>query len=128
MPTARYPHFDLANPYIRKLTEESRARIASEQDFQWWREDLALVEKNRATKSVSLNEAERRRERDEAKARTKAHKEARLSREETEPTIYEITVKNADSPGLPPALEAKKPKADAVAENSACLLYTSRCV
>jgi len=119
VPPARYPHFDLANPYIPKLTEESRARIASEQDFQWWREDLALVEKNRATKSVSLNEAERRKERDEAKARTKAHEEARLSRKETEPTVYEITVKNADSPGLPPALEAKKPKADAVAENSA---------
>lgn len=113
VPPARFTHFDLANPYITKLADESQARIASEQDFKWWREDLALVEKNRATKSVSLNETERRHERDEAKARTKAHDAERLARKETAPAVYEITVKNAESPGLPAALEPKKVKVDA---------------
>ena len=112
VPPVGYAHFDLADPYISKLTDESRARIASEQDFKWWREDLALVEKNRATKSVSLNEAERRHERDEAKARTKAHATERLARKETEPLVYEITVKNAESSGLPAAFVPKTLKAD----------------
>ena len=119
VPPARYPHFDLANPYVSKLAAESRARIASTQDFKWWHEDLTLVEKNRATKSVSLNEAERRRERDEAKARTKTHDAERLARKETEPSLYEITVKNAESPGLPAALLPKTRKADSTEDEAA---------
>lgn len=121
VPPVGYAYFDLVDPYISKLTDESHARIASEQDFKWWREDLALVEKNRATKSVSLNEAERRHERDEAKARTKAHDAERLARKETEPSIYEITVKNAESPGLPAALVSKAPKADSDEDEAAAV-------
>ena len=112
VPPARFPHLDLATRYIPKLTAESRARIAADRDFAWWREDLALVEKSRATKSVSLNEAERRRERDEAEARTKARDAERLAHKETEPPVYEITVKNAAKPGLPAPLDLKTPPSD----------------
>ena len=72
IPSALFAHFDLVAPFVATLREESQARIATDRDFAWLREDIALAARNRATKSVSLNEAERRREMDEAKARTKA--------------------------------------------------------
>ncbi len=115
VPPARYPQFDLVQPYVAKLSDESRTRIAADQDFAWQRDDLALVEKNRATKSVSLNEAERRQERDDAKARTKTHDAERLARKEPAPTTYEITVKNAAEPRLPKPLDPSKSKAGTAA-------------
>ncbi len=111
VPAARYPHFDLVKPCVAKLREESQARIAAEQDFKWWTEDLAQVTKTRATKSVSLNETERTKERDDAKARAKAHDAERLGRKESSPVTYEITVKNAADPDLPKPLDPAESKA-----------------
>ena len=112
VPPAHYPHFDLVKPFVATLAERSRARIANGQDFAWQREDLALAQQNRATKSVSLNETERRQEQDEEKARTKSRDTARLARKETTPPVYEITVQNAATPGLPSPLDPAKLKAD----------------
>jgi carboxyl-terminal processing protease len=112
---AFFARFNLVAPYVAALADESHARIAGDQDFAWQREDIALAEKNRATKSVSLNEAERRRERDDAKARTKAHDAARRARKETAPPVYEITVKNAAAPGLPAPLDPAKLKTESAA-------------
>jgi carboxyl-terminal processing protease len=117
VPPARYPRFNLVAPYVAALGEASRKRIATDRDFAWQRDDLALAAQNRATKGVSLNEAERRRERDEAKARTKARDAERLARKESAPPVYEITVKNAESPGLPAPLDPDKVKATNAATN-----------
>jgi carboxyl-terminal processing protease len=119
VPSAHYSHFDLVAPFAAKLRDQSRARISAERDFAWWNENLALVEKNRASKSISLNEAERRAERDGAKARNKAHQAERLARKEAAPLVYEITVKNAAAPGLPPPIDPAKPKAAAAAAKDA---------
>lgn len=112
IPSALYARFNLVDPFVATLREESKERIAKEQDFAWWREDLAVAEKNRATKSVSLNEADRRKEMEDAKARTKARNAERLAHEEKVPPIYEITVQNAANPGLPAPLDASKLKAE----------------
>lgn len=117
VPPASYPRFDLVKPFVATLAEQSRARIAGEQDFAWQREDLARAQQNRATKSVSLNETERRTERDEEKARTKSRDAARLARQETTPPVYEITVKNAATPGLPSPLDPAKLKTDDTVAN-----------
>jgi carboxyl-terminal processing protease len=98
VPPQRFTRFDLVHPYVATLREQSAARIAADEDFKWLREDVSLVEKNRATKSVSLNEAERRREKDEAKARMKTRNAARLARNDKAPTTYEITVENSAAP------------------------------
>ena len=103
-------HFDLVQPYVATLRDESGARLAGDPEFQWLREDLAVIARNRETKSISLNEAERRREKDENEARSKAHTAARLGRKDVEPTAYEITVKNAATPGLPAPMAPKKLK------------------
>ena len=117
VPAARYSHFDMVNPFVAKLRNESLTRISADRDFAWLREDLALVKKNRITKSVSLNATERTRERDDSKARTKARDAERLAHQETPPAVYEITVKNAATPGLPAPLDAAKLKAANPATN-----------
>ncbi len=118
VPTATYPRFDLARPFVASLRDRSKARMAVDDEFQWQHEDLALVDSKRATKSVSLNEAERRRERDEAKARTKARHAARIAHPETTPTTYEITLKNASDAGLPAPLDPSKASDKAAAASA----------
>jgi carboxyl-terminal processing protease len=109
--TQLFARFDLVAPYIDQLRAQSSARIATDPAFAWQQEDLALMEKNRATKSVSLNKADRLRERDEAEARTKTREAVRLAQKETEPEIYEITVKNSGMPDLPAPVDTSKLKA-----------------
>ncbi|MEO8351148.1 MAG: carboxy terminal-processing peptidase [Chthoniobacteraceae bacterium] len=108
VPNAAYPRFNLTKPFVSTLRDRATARMATGEDFQWQREDLALVDSKRATKSVSLNEAERRRERDEAKARTKTRQAAQLAHQEAAPTVYEITLKNAGEAGLPAPVDPSK--------------------
>jgi carboxyl-terminal processing protease len=97
------PHEQLnrVKPYLASLRERSRHRIQTEKAFAYLAEDVARLKKNRAEKTVSLNEAERRAEMAELKARQAARKQGELADAPSAPTIYEITLENASSPGLP---------------------------
>jgi carboxyl-terminal processing protease len=59
------------------LDKKHEARVAKDKDFQYLAEDIALVKKQRKENSISLNEAVRRKERDQQEARAKL-REARL--------------------------------------------------
>ena len=108
---ALYDHFDLVKPYVATLRDNSQARVAADREFGWLRDDLALAEKIGGKKPVSLNEDERRKEQDDAKARTKERNAERLAHPAPAPATYEITVKNASATGLPAPLDPKKAKA-----------------
>ncbi|HTB61466.1 MAG TPA: carboxy terminal-processing peptidase [Polyangia bacterium] len=104
VPPASYERLDRTKPYVVALRERSDRRRATEKPFADLQNDVASLKKDLATKSVSLNEAERRQEISQSKAR-----EAELARDEralqaNAPTTYEITLKNASSPGLPSPL------------------------
>lgn len=105
VPATRHEELDRVHPYLETLRAKSAARLRIAKDFAWLREDVAQMMKNLETKTVSLNEADRRKEKAEAQARNEARKGERLAHHETPPT-YEITVQNADQPGLPPATSA----------------------
>lgn len=105
IPAARFERLDLVTPSeLTELLLRSNARIATNQDFVYIREDIELFRKQQADKTVSLNEAERLREREEARARQKAREEERRARPPSDWKIYEITLKQAEQPGLPPPL------------------------
>ena len=70
----RYGNFA---PLLPKLEALHGARITGEKEFQWWTEDVAQFREERAEKSISLNEAERRGERDREDAKRKSRQEAR---------------------------------------------------
>ncbi|SHN39978.1 carboxyl-terminal processing protease [Duganella sacchari] len=59
------------------LDKKHEARVSKDKDFQYLAEDIALVKKQRKENSISLNEAARRKERDQQEARAKL-REARL--------------------------------------------------
>jgi hypothetical protein len=86
--------------------------VAGDLDFAYLGEDIAQFKKSLAAKTVNMNEADRRREKVEAKAREEVRKQERAARNERPPTTYEITLKNADTPGLPaPATTISSPVA-----------------
>ncbi len=56
---------------MRCLESLHAARVASDKEFQWWSQDVAEFRAEAAKKYVSLNEAERRAERDKQEAQRK---------------------------------------------------------
>jgi carboxyl-terminal processing protease len=101
VPAAPYERLNRVRPYVATLRERSDRRLATEKPFADLAGEIGRFKKSLVSKSVSLNEAQRRQEMAESKAR-----DAELTRdvaalEASRPTSYEITLKNASSPGLP---------------------------
>lgn len=102
--SARFDRVNLVAPFRADLLQRSQARVAASKDFGYVREDIEQFRKLQADKSVSLNEAQRLREKEEAEARQKAREQERLARHGPEPKIYELTLRHVDEPGLPAPL------------------------
>ena len=70
---AAVPHTQYGNfaPLLPRLEALHAARSAKDKEFQWWSEDVAQFRAEAAKKYVSLNEAERRAERDRQDAQRK---------------------------------------------------------
>jgi len=102
IPSAEFEKLNLVAPCLAELLKRSSDRVATNKDFAYIHEDIALFRKHQADKTISLNEQERLKEKEEAEARQKARDKERLARKEPDRTIYELTLKQLDSPGLPP--------------------------
>ena len=102
--SAKYDHLNLVEPYLPELKKRSTQRVAADKEFSYVREDIELFKKQQADKTVSLNERERLKEKEENDVRQKARDKERLARPETAETIYELTLKQALQPGLPAAM------------------------
>jgi carboxyl-terminal processing protease len=100
--SAKYDHFNLVEPYLPDLRARSAERVATDKEFAYVREDIELFKKRQADKTISLNEKQRLKEQDEAEARQKTRDKDRLARTEPQDKVYEITLQQADLPGLPP--------------------------
>ena len=74
VPHTRYGNFAPLLPMLETLHS---ARIAEAKEFQWWTQDVAQFREERAEKSISLNEAERRSDRDREDAKRKARQAER---------------------------------------------------
>jgi len=59
-------------PILPTLIREHAARVATDKEFGWWAQDVAEYRAQRAKKTISLNEADRRAERDADEAKKKA--------------------------------------------------------
>ena len=74
VPHTRYGDFGALLPQLETL---HGARVAQDKEFQWWSEDIAQFREEVAKKSISLNEASRRADRDRDAAKRKQRQEAR---------------------------------------------------
>ena len=108
IPSAMFAKDDHVSSYLPILRARSAERIAEDPDFIELRKDSEEFRKRRETKSISLNEVERRREKAELEARVAARKKERTGRVTAQSTTYEITLKNVDQPGLGEALKDPK--------------------
>jgi carboxyl-terminal processing protease len=100
--SAKFDHLNMVEPYLPELRKRSAERVRTDKEFSYIREDMAFFNKQQADKTVSLNEKVRLTEKEEVDARIKARDKERLARQETPETTYEITLKQALLPGLPP--------------------------
>ncbi|WP_240125559.1 carboxy terminal-processing peptidase [Thermomonas alba] len=73
------PHLRYGNfaPLLPRLEVLHQARVAKDVEYQWWLEDVRRFREEQAKKSISLNEAERRAERDKFDAQRKQRAEER---------------------------------------------------
>jgi carboxyl-terminal processing protease len=101
IPSVTYTKLNLVEPYLNALRQNSDARIATNQDFLYIQQDIEQFKKLQADKTVTLNEHEQIKERLANQARQKARDKEREARKDTGVKIYELTVENADNPGLP---------------------------
>ena len=99
-------------PALEALRSHSSSRIAKNPDFSELKAEIERGRKMRAEKTVSLNEAQRQKEKDDLKARSETAKKDRLARAVTSPPAYEVTVKNASNPGLGEIYKPKPPVAE----------------
>jgi carboxyl-terminal processing protease len=76
---AAVPHVTYGNfaPMLPTLEQLHTRRVANNLEFQWWREDVARFRAETAKTSISLNETERRTERDTNEARRQKRQETR---------------------------------------------------
>ncbi len=100
--TASFQKWNVVKPYLPELQKRSTRRIAGDKDFAYIAEDIELFKHKLADKSISLNEQARRKENKEVTALDEARKKERKARRQPEPKIFEVTLKNANEPGLQP--------------------------
>jgi len=128
IPSAMFEKLDRIAPHLEELRQRTEARQAVDKDFAYAREDIEQYRKLMADQSVSLNEAQRIQEKEEIEARQKERKEERKARGDSNAKIYEITLKNAELPGLPEPVAATNeiaqvdadlpPKSDGVSDEN----------
>jgi carboxyl-terminal processing protease len=118
VPPLHFEHLNRVQPYLPALAAESAKRLKQDADFRLLGEAIAQLRKDLASKSISLNEEERR----QAVAKSKAIADRLQKERRKEPTaqarVYAITLANASAPGLPAATTstAAKPPEDQEAD------------
>lgn len=92
---ASVPHVNYGNfaPLLPKLEALHNTRIAGDKEFQWFEQDVKQFREERAKKSVSLNEAERRAERDREDSK---RKERQVERKELGLALDPLSDDSAD--------------------------------
>jgi carboxyl-terminal processing protease len=110
VPHTRYGNFA---PMLPQLEALHAARIARDKEFQWWSQDVAEFRAEQAKKYVSLNEAERRSERD--------HDETKRQQRQAERKTLGLDLDPVADDGIDDGLQAgeRDVAADAAREKAA---------
>jgi carboxyl-terminal processing protease len=88
-----YQKLNRVQPYLAELAKRSAARVAKSKDFAYVTEDIGLVKKAMADKTVSLNEKQRLKESAENEARRKTRDAELKARKPSGEKVYDLTLK-----------------------------------
>jgi carboxyl-terminal processing protease len=105
-------------PILPELKARSEKRVAADPDFAYLRDEIERIQKAQADKTVSLNEAVRLREKDEAKARADRRKEELKRRPPVNEVVYELTVSQSAQNGLPDPIYPPKENSEALQDTA----------
>ena len=97
----KFDKLNLVQPYLAQLRTNSAARVATNQDFVYIRQDIEQFEKLQLEKSATLNERVALKEREANDVRRKAREAEIEARPLPHEQIFELTVENSGHPGLP---------------------------
>ncbi len=109
-----YDKLNLVQPSLATLKARSDARLATNQDFQYVRQDIAEFQKAQADKTATINERESIKDHERVYLQNKIRDAERSARKPDGVKIYDITVENADQPGLTEAKPAEDAGSPAV--------------
>jgi carboxyl-terminal processing protease len=98
---ADYTKLNEVQPYLTSLQKNSEARVATNQDFNYVRQDIAELQKLQAEKTDTLNERKAWDEKSKLDVAKKAREKEIFARPLPNETVYEISVADAAKPGLP---------------------------
>ncbi len=101
---APFEHVNRVAPYLEALKKASEERRATDPDFVYLRSEMARARDIYQEKSITLNEQKRLQEKKDSETRLEARKKDLKARPESGQKVYEITLKQAVLPGLPPPL------------------------
>lgn len=101
-------------PILPMLATRHEARVGKSKEWQYYAEDQAEVKRLRAEKTISLNEAERRKERDDQDARKKTRDAERAAIEKSEKS--DVTIASATTTAVSEGSTAE-PASDSVAQS-----------
>jgi carboxyl-terminal processing protease len=105
-------------PYLSDLRKRSEARVAKDPDFNILQKVIEEEKRVLSEKTVSLNEQVRLKDKKEQDARLEEVKKALAARPASKEKVYKFTLKQADLPGLPAALDPKKEGKKASTDNA----------
>lgn len=100
--SAKFEPVNYVAPHLDELRKRSATRVTNNKDYDYVRREIEHYLKIKEDKSVSLNEEKRRKEMKDNEARAEARKKELRTRAEPDYKTYDITLKLADLPGLPP--------------------------
>jgi carboxyl-terminal processing protease len=107
-----YKKLNRVDPFLTSLRNSSTKRVGKSPDFKYINEDIIRAKKRLKDKSVSLNEAERRKERADTKTRIADRNKERAGRKQPTEKYFEIDVKGAEANKPLKKLAAPKPKVE----------------
>lgn len=99
--SVNYKKLNLVEPCLAELRQLSEARIVTSRNFNFVQQDIGQFRKLQADKTATLNEQQAIHERQADDARRLARDADRALWPLPDEKIYEVTLANADQPGLP---------------------------
>jgi carboxyl-terminal processing protease len=92
--SANYEKLNRVKPYLAEVSKKSAERVATGRDFDYVKEDIEQVKKVVAEKTVSLNEQQRLKEKEESDIRQKVRERERKARKQTDQKILTVLLTN----------------------------------
>lgn len=127
IPSATYSKLNRVQPYLATLRENSDARLATNQDFSYIRQDIDQFQKLQADRMATINEKEAIKQRLNMISRQKLREEERGKRKPVNEKIYDLTLEHLNDP-LPapePMIVTNNPPEPAKGTNSPSVTETN---